>query len=109
MHSRKIIHRDLKPENILFFEKDSYKIKIIDFGTSVKQKNGELFTGKEGTLLYMAPEIVAPDLLNENADKDKSPYDFSADLWSVGVITHFLFFHKFPFEAKNQEELKIPL
>ena len=57
MHSRKIIHRDLKPENILFFEKDSYKIKIIDFGTSVKQKNGELFTGKEGTLLYMAPEI----------------------------------------------------
>ena len=57
----------------------------------------------------MAPEIVAPELLNENNDKDKHPYDFSADLWSVGVITYFLFLHKFPFEGKNQDELKIQL
>jgi serine/threonine protein kinase len=50
----------------------------------------------------MAPEIVAPELLNiENTDKDKNHYDFSADLWSVGVITYFLFLHKFPFESKN--------
>lgn len=102
MHSRKIIHRDLKPENILFSEKDSYKIKIIDFGTAQKQKDDKPFTGKIGTLLYMAPEIVAPELLDiENIDKDKNPYDFSADLWSVGVITYFLFLHKLPFESKN--------
>ena len=102
MHSRKIIHRDLKPENILFSEKDFSKIKIIDFGTAQKQKDGKLFTGKIGTLLYMAPEIVAPELLmGEGADKDKNPYDFSADLWSIGVITYFLFLHKFPFESKN--------
>jgi len=50
----------------------------------------------------MAPEIVAPELLDiENIDKDKNPYDFSADLWSVGVITYFLFLHKLPFESKN--------
>ena len=49
----------------------------------------------------MAPEIVAPELLYENIDKDNHPYDFSADLWSVGIITYFLFLHKFPFEAKN--------
>ena len=57
----------------------------------------------------MAPEIVAPELLYENIDKDNHPYDFSADLWSVGIITYFLFLHKFPFEAKNQEELSTQL
>ena len=54
-----------------------------------------------GSPEFMAPEIIAPELLDENFDKDKNPYDFSADLWSVGVITYFLFLHKYPFEGKN--------
>ena len=45
----------------------------------------------------MAPEIVAPEMYHPD---DYDPlihdiYDFSADLWSVGIITYFLFFHKF--------------
>jgi len=33
-HNKKIVHRDLKPENLLLMTKDSYFIKVIDFGTS---------------------------------------------------------------------------
>ena len=33
-HSKKIVHRDLKPENLLLEDKESNKIKVIDFGTS---------------------------------------------------------------------------
>jgi len=41
LHEEKnIIHRDLKPTNILIGSyKDLTKVKIIDFGLSVKNKN----------------------------------------------------------------------
>ena len=34
MHDNNIIHRDLKPENLIFKCKDSYDIRIVDFGLS---------------------------------------------------------------------------
>lgn len=34
LHTEKIAHRDLKPENFLMFSKDSFDLKIIDFGLS---------------------------------------------------------------------------
>lgn len=34
MHDRNIIHRDIKPENLIFKDKESYDIRIVDFGLS---------------------------------------------------------------------------
>ena len=36
MHLNLIVHRDLKPENLLLENRNSYDIKICDFGLSRK-------------------------------------------------------------------------
>lgn len=33
-HNKQIVHRDLKPENLLLCKKDSFDVKVIDFGLS---------------------------------------------------------------------------
>lgn len=88
IHSQNVIHRDLKPENILIQlneeEEDPlqleeqrtslFKIKIIDFGLSIKQEH--IFQSDNvGTLLFQAPEITK-----------NLKYTESIDMWSIGVI-----------------------
>jgi GTP-binding protein EngB required for normal cell division len=70
LHSSCIIHRDLNPENIsLTLDR---KVRISDMGLA-KEKGTA--TTPDGTLAYMAPEVV-----------DSLPHSTSADLYSVGVI-----------------------
>ena len=58
-HTKQIVHRDLKPENILLTQdKEFDQIKIIDFGTSLVLKEGEILTEKLGTPYYIAPEVL---------------------------------------------------
>jgi len=73
-----LIHRDFKPENILFTKKDQegLRIKLIDFGlATVHSKRDGVKKG--GTAGYVAPEIL-----------NNQPYDFKADLYSVGVVMY---------------------
>ncbi|XP_063163197.1 STE20-like serine/threonine-protein kinase isoform X2 [Candoia aspera] len=78
LHENKIIHRDLKAGNILFtLEGD---IKLADFGVSAK--NTRTIQRRDsfiGTPYWMAPEVVMCE-----TSKDK-PYDYKADVWSLGV------------------------
>ena len=91
--SKNICHRDIKLENILLTKEDI--VKIIDFGFAVKatkENYQKLFCG---TLFYMAPEIV-------NKEKYIAQY---SDIWSLGVLFFAMLFGRFPFRAKNQEDL----
>lgn len=67
IHNKNFIHRDLKPENILLSRKTDERTgnevlisKIADFGLSTEHKVSISHTtnveGKNGTILYMAPE-----------------------------------------------------
>ena len=91
IHNQNIIHRDIKPENILFASKKDYStLKLIDFGLSAymdKCKN------VVGTPYYMAPEMT-----------EGHSYPQS-DIWSVGVITFLSLTGKYPFEAKDNQNL----
>ena len=93
MHSNLICHRDLKIENILV--SDRQRIKIIDFGFSIRTQedvNLKIFCG---TSSYMSPEIVR-----------KSEYNgFKADIWALGVVLYVLLTGRFPFKAKTEKEL----
>ena len=55
-----LIHRDIKPENIVLMDyNDLTKVKLIDFGLTVRfSKNDLLDYAKCGTLLYTPPEQV---------------------------------------------------
>jgi serine/threonine protein kinase len=52
-HARNVVHLDLKPENVMLYDRQSLKIKIIDFGISRKLKPGEKVMETYGT-----PEFV---------------------------------------------------
>ncbi|KAM9726532.1 STE20-like serine/threonine-protein kinase isoform 2-T2 [Menidia menidia] len=78
LHENKVIHRDLKAGNILLsLEGD---VKLADFGVSAKNtmtiQRRDSFIG---TPYWMAPEVVMCE-----TSKDR-PYDYKADIWSLGV------------------------
>ena len=91
LHSNNIIHRDIKPENILI-SKDN-KLKLCDFGWAkeLTLENRSTFCG---TMEYMAPEIVG----SEN-------YDYSVDIWSLGILLYELLFGHSPFKGNSTNNI----
>jgi serine/threonine protein kinase len=91
LHMNNLVHRDLKPENILVDENDN--IRLCDFGWCVDiAQSGNRVTFC-GTYEYMAPEIIK-----------EMPYDFSIDVWSLGILLYELTHGYSPFRAQNGDE-----
>ena len=88
LHRRGIQHRDLKPSNILV---NDHTVYLVDFGLSATQKHTAIVSG--GTIKYMAPEIYT----------ESSPYETTADLYSVGIIIYELLGDLHPFETITEE------
>jgi len=77
IHNNNLIHRDLKPDNIFI---DKYnKLKIGDFGISIKLNDTRYAKSKVGTLIYMAPEIIKGE-----------KYNNKVDIWALGCIIYEL-------------------
>uniref|UniRef100_A0A8D0DEF9 non-specific serine/threonine protein kinase n=1 Tax=Sander lucioperca TaxID=283035 RepID=A0A8D0DEF9_SANLU len=78
LHSMKIIHRDLKAGNILLMLDGD--IKLADFGVSAKNtKTLQRRDSFIGTPYWMAPEVVMCETMKD------APYDYKADVWSLGI------------------------
>ncbi|KAK2909234.1 hypothetical protein Q8A67_005071 [Cirrhinus molitorella] len=78
LHDNKVIHRDLKAGNILLTLNGD--VKLADFGVSAKNtKTIQRRDSFIGTPYWMAPEVVMCE-----TSKDR-PYDYKADIWSLGV------------------------
>ncbi|PPQ62767.1 hypothetical protein CVT24_000461 [Panaeolus cyanescens] len=77
LHSKGILHRDLKADNILV--EMSGVCKISDFGISKRTEDlhGGAFTAMQGTVFWMAPEVI---------NTQKKGYNFKIDIWSVGCV-----------------------
>ena len=94
LHQYGIIHRDLKPENILMTdEKDDADIRLLDFGLGKIIGPNEFCTEPFGTFSYAAPEVLL-----------EKPYNFKADLWTIGIITYLLLAGFLPFDDENSEK-----
>lgn len=100
LHEHGIVHRDLKPENFIFNDKtDDAEIKLIDFGLSKRFGQIKDINPKEkmhtivGTPYYVAPEVL------------KGDYDFSCDVWSLGVILYIMLCGYPPFDGDSNKEI----
>ena len=80
LHDQNVAHLDLKPHNIVITA--TMRLKIIDFGVSVRVSNLESWIeGYRGTKGWAAPEL-------EN-DPDAKYQPIRADLWSAGRVLQF--------------------
>ncbi|ESK97999.1 ste ste11 protein kinase [Moniliophthora roreri MCA 2997] len=75
LHSKSILHRDLKADNILV--EASGICKISDFGISKRSEDLGAGTAMQGTVFWMAPEVVNPQ---------GTRYSVKVDIWSVGCM-----------------------
>lgn len=87
LHSMKILHRDIKPGNILV--SSDGLVKLSDFGIS-RTMDSTIAVANTfvGTSTYMSPERA----LGSN-------YNYSADIWSVGVCIYELAMGQYPFKG----------
>ena len=94
LHSYGIIHRDLKPENILMTDDtDNADVKLFDFGLSKILGPTDKCSEPFGTISYVAPEVLL-----------ENPYDKSADMWSLGILTYLLLCGCLPFDDEFSEK-----
>mmetsp|Transcript_26375 Transcript_26375/g.41251 ORF Transcript_26375/g.41251 Transcript_26375/m.41251 type:complete len:353 (+) Transcript_26375:73-1131(+) len=85
---RHALHRDLKPGNVLL--KSDGVVKVADFGISREMDNTMAYAATfTGTAIYMSPERM-----------QGKRYSFTADIWSVGLITTECVWGKYPYNMR---------
>lgn len=85
LHRMNIIHRDIKPANLHLGADD--KLRILDLGVALNRgAMHEAHDGAPGTPSYIAPELLAGE-----------PADAQADLYAAGVTLYHLLTRKYPY------------
>jgi len=93
-HSKGIMHRDVKPHNVCI-DKKSRKVWLLDWGLADFYHVGVKNNVRVASRYYKAPE----QLVNYQL------YDYSLDMWSLGVVLAGLIFRKeFFFKGDSDED-----
>lgn len=90
LHGKGIIYGDLKAENILLNKQGVVKLCDFNLSGTTSLLNDTI----QGTVSYIAPEILE--------GKERTSM---SDFWSLGILTHLLFYKRLPFKSSNQTEL----
>ena len=118
LHSKNIVHRDLKADNMLlnYYTKEAQDnldilhsdLKIIDFGTSTyKSKISKNETEKMLETVVGSPLTMDPVILKMYIGESNGviPYNEKIDVWSLGILSYYLFTGNYPFIGTTKYEL----
>jgi serine/threonine protein kinase len=92
-HKHYIVHRDIKAENLFLNEKKD--VLIGDWGFSTIYHPGSKIETNCGSLDYAAPEVLS----------GTATLSFPVDVWSLGVLLHFMVSGTLPFQAANDFDI----
>ena len=97
LQSHRIIHNDIKPANLLL--DDVLNVVISDFGMICQLKAREFFCREShGTPLYMSPEKM-----------HDRPFNYTGDLWSLGVTLYEMITGVHPFKGDHIATLALKI
>ncbi|MGQ9897349.1 MAG: protein kinase domain-containing protein [Acidobacteriota bacterium] len=103
-HRMQIVHRDLKPDNIMLSRGDDGDwVKILDFGIAkmagdAPQRGQDLTQAGfvVGTPLYMSPEQLAGERLDQRSD-----------IYSLAIIIYQMLTGQMPFAGDNMQSIMV--
>jgi TolB-like protein/Tfp pilus assembly protein PilF len=93
VHAAGLVHRDVKAQNVM--REHGGRIVLMDMGASLALSAAPAGLDAVGTPLYMAPELF-----------DHAPATRNTDIYSLGVLLHYLVTAKFPVTARSIDELR---
>lgn len=103
LHINGYIHRDLKPSNCLLHETGrELRVLVSDFGEVQSENAVRKSTGTTGTVSYCAPEVLRRVYPNGPFGN----FTFKSDVFSLGMILHFLCFAQLPYRHADIIEEK---
>mmetsp|Transcript_7800 Transcript_7800/g.19169 ORF Transcript_7800/g.19169 Transcript_7800/m.19169 type:complete len:349 (-) Transcript_7800:1113-2159(-) len=82
-HSQGIMHRDVKPHNIMI-DHAKRRLRLIDWGLAEFYHPGKEYNVRVATKYFKGPELLV----------DLQDYDYSLDMWSVGVMLAGMMFRR---------------
>ena len=92
LHEQSIVYRQLFPDTIMLTEDG--KVKLGHFNRA--KFLGDDAHEKAYTILG-TPAYIAPEMLNRNG------YDYSVDVWALGVLTFELYYGESPFDDIDEK------
>ncbi|CAI7771654.1 unnamed protein product [Closterium sp. NIES-53] len=93
-HVHRVVHRDIKPENILLAKSPSSSSQSAASNTTAsKSASTAAADGLDACLADL--EVLA-----------RQPYDFSADIWSLGVLLYSMLAAGWPTFPNNRRQLR---
>eukprot|EP01065_Artemidia_motanka_P037358 TRINITY_DN4579_c1_g1_i1.p1 TRINITY_DN4579_c1_g1~~TRINITY_DN4579_c1_g1_i1.p1 ORF type:complete len:634 (+),score=153.95 TRINITY_DN4579_c1_g1_i1:86-1903(+) len=92
LHHHTIIHCDLKAENCVL-TRDGY-VKLTDFGFATAVHADEKVFKRNGTPVYMAPEMI----------QRREGYSYPVDVWALGVLIYAMLTGYFPFHGDTARQ-----
>uniref|UniRef100_A0A915PP41 Uncharacterized protein n=1 Tax=Setaria digitata TaxID=48799 RepID=A0A915PP41_9BILA len=99
IHFRGYVHMDVQATNVLFASRQSWQIKLTDFG-SAQKISSEIKRPSKPNLYWASPEIL-------RTDEKKTAITAQTDIWGLGVITFCLLSGFHPFASGDDSDAEI--